>query len=94
MEELMNYLVAEGLSECEAKECLENFNGNVTEEDLEIVNIYESVTDLGQVYLGGVENLDWRIKSVVDSTALGKKVVESSDELVMLKSGRVIEFVI
>ena len=35
MEELMNYLVAEGLSECEAKECLENFNDNVTKEDLE-----------------------------------------------------------
>ena len=34
MEELINYLVAEGLSECEAKECLENFNGNVTEDHL------------------------------------------------------------
>lgn len=92
-EELREYLLEQGIWEREVDELLSNFSQDVTEDDLNIVAIFDSSTDLGENYIDNVlGNLDHHIDAVLDYSALGEQIADSDDEYVSLSSGRIIEF--
>lgn len=92
-EELKEYLLEQGIWEREVDELLGNFSQEVSEDDLNIVAIFDSAVDLGQNYIDNVVGeLDHHINSVLDYTALGEQIAESCDEYVSLSSGRIVEF--
>ena len=92
-EELKEYLLEQGIWEREVDELLGNFSQEVSEDDLNIVAIFDSAVDLGQNYIDNVVGeLDHHINAVLDYTALGEQIAESCDEYVSLSSGRIVEF--
>ena len=69
------------------------FNDNVTEDDLHIVAIVDSAYDLASNYIDNVVGeLDHHIEAVLDYTELGNHIAENGDEYVTLSSGRIVEF--
>lgn len=92
-EELREYLLEQGIWEREVDELLSNFNHDITEDDLNIVVIFDSAADLGEIYINDVVGeLDRHIDAVLDYSALGEQIAESDDEYVSLSSGRIVEF--
>lgn len=92
-EKLKEYLLEQGIWEKEVDELLGNFNQNVTNDDLNIVVIFDSAFDLGENYISNVVGeLDHHVDAVLDYSKLGEQIAESCDEYVILSSGRIVEF--
>lgn len=90
---MRDYLLEQGIWEREIDEVLGNFNDDVTEDDLVVVAIFDSVFDLGSNYIDNViGNLNHHIDAVLDYSELGRHIAENDDEYLLLSSGRVIEF--
>lgn len=92
-EELIKFLLEQDVWEKEVDEVLDNFNENITLDDLKIVAIFDSVYDLAENYVSNViGSLDHYVESVLDYTELGNTIVETGDEYLLLSTGRIIEF--
>lgn len=90
---MRDYLLEQGVWEREVDEVLSSFNDDVTEDDMVIVKIFDSVYDLGSNYIDNVVGtLDHHIDAVLDYSALGEQIANSCDEYLILESGRIIEF--
>ena len=90
---MREYLLEQGVWEREVDEVLSSFNDDATEEDMVIVEIFDSAYDLGSNYIDNViGTLDHHVDAVLDYSALGEQIVNSCEEYLILKSGRIIEF--
>lgn len=90
---LKEFLLEQGVWEHEIDDVFEAFNDQVSEKDLQIVVIFDSLYELGENYLNNVVGeLDHHVDAVLDIIELGKQLAESCDEYLLLGSGRVIEF--
>jgi hypothetical protein len=90
---MRDYLLEQGLWEREIDDVLSQFQEGVTEDDIVISSIYDSVYDLAVNYIDNViGTLDHHINAVLDYDALGREIAESDDEYMLLDSGRIIEF--
>lgn len=91
--DIREYLISQGVWEREVDEIISNFDENVSKEDMTINRIFDSKWDLGDNYIDSkVEKLDPYIDIVLDRAELGRVLAENQDELLLLESGRVIEF--
>lgn len=91
--DLESYLMKQGIWERETAEILENFNDDVTEDDLIVSAIYDSVYELGERHINNVVGtLDPYVNAVLDYSTLGKYIAENEDDLYLLESGRVVRF--
>ena len=92
-DELIKFLLEQDVWEKEVDEVLDNFNENITLDDLKIVAIFDSAYDLAENYIDNViGSLDHYIDSVLEYDELGKKIAENGDEYLLLSTGRIIEF--
>lgn len=93
MEKLKKYLLEQYVWEREVDEILSNFKEDVTEDDLNIVEIFDSAFDLGKDYIDKVVGtLDHHVDAVLDYSELGQHIANSCEEYMILESGRIIEF--
>lgn len=92
-EKLREFLLDQDVWEVEVDEILDNFNDDITLDDLKIVAIFQSLYDLAENYISNViGSLDYYIDSVLDYNELGKRIVENGDEYMILSTGRIVEF--
>lgn len=90
---MRDYLLEQGVWEREVDEVLSSFNDDATEEDMVIVEIFDSAYDLGSNYIDNViGTLDHHVDAVLDYSALGEQIANSCEEYLILESGRIIEF--
>lgn len=91
---MRDYLLEQGVWEQEIDEILANFPEDVSEEDLEIVNIFDTAFDLGNNYIDNVVGtLDRYIEAVLDYSELGRHIADVCDEYLYVEAtGRIVEF--
>lgn len=89
---MRKYLLEQGVWKSEVDEVLENFYGNITKDDLKIINIFGSAYDLAEEYLEEIEMYDRYINLVLDYTELGECIASEGDEYLQLSTGRIIKF--
>lgn len=92
-ESLREFLLNQDVWDREVDEILDDFNEDVTLNDLKIVAIFQSSSDLAENYIENViGSLDHYIDSVLNYEELGKRIAENGDEYMILSTGRIIEF--
>ena len=92
-EKLREFLLDQNVWEVEVDEILDDFNDDITLDDLKIVAIFNSLYDLAENYIFNViGSLDYYIDSVLDYDELGKRIVENGQEYMILSTGRIVEF--
>lgn len=90
---LKKFLLEQGVWETEIDDVFKAFNDQVNEKDLQIVVIFESLYELGENYLNNIfGTLNHHFDAALNLTEVGKELVKSCDEYLLLKSGRVVEF--
>jgi len=93
MDNIREHLLSQGIWERELDEVIANFNNEATEDDMNIVAIFDSTFDLGENYIDNVVGtLDHHINAVLDYFELGRHIAENDDDYLLLSSGRIIEF--
>lgn len=92
-EKLREFLLDQNVWEVEVDEILDDFNEDVTVDDLKIVAIFNSLYDLAENYIENViGSLDYYINAVLDYEELGRRIAENGDEYMILSTGRIVEF--
>lgn len=90
---LKEFLLEQGMWATEIDDVFEGFNNQVNKKDLQIVVIFESLYELGENYLNNIfGTLNHHFDAALNLTEVGKELVKSCDEYLLLKSGRVVEF--
>lgn len=95
--DLIEYLLKQGIFDEEIDEFLKNFDSHITLNDLSIVAVFNSISDVGYDYLHkkskekGLKQDSYYSFDFSDAFEKGKNIISKNNEYIKLSSGRIIK---